>query len=213
MITIKCKICSKKREVFPSRFKTGRGKYCSAKCFLDDLHRKLKNGKWLLCKECNKPFYASRYKLKIAKFCSWRCKNRWLGRNFFKGRKVEKTSGKNHWNWKGGISDERTKLWNSGEYNEWRKMVYERDNYTCQKCGDNSGNNLIPHHLEGFADYPKLRFDINNGITLCKNCHTYFHSKYSTHHNTKEQLKEFLNENQDTIITTRGRQIVVSGIS
>jgi hypothetical protein len=121
--------------------------------------------------------------------------------------------GKNHWNWKGGITPERTHIWNSEEYSQWRKEIYKKDNWTCQKCSDNSGNNLIPHHIESFADYLKLRFDVNNGITLCKNCHTYFHSKYGTHHNNRKQLEEFLNEKQESIITTRGRQVMVSGIS
>ncbi len=69
---------------------------------------------------------------------------------------------------------------------------------------------MKPHHKDSFADYPKLRFNLDNGITLCINCHIYFHSKYGTHHNNKQQLEEFLNEKQESIITQRGRQIVVS---
>jgi len=134
-----------------------------------------------------------------------------LGKYAQKGKRAD-LSGKNNWNWKGGITPERTKIWHSLEYKKWRESVYQRDNYTCQKCGDNSGH-LIPHHIESFADYPNLRFDINNGITLCKRCHTYFHSKYSTHHNNRKQLNEFLNEKQESIITQRGRQIMVNSVS
>ncbi len=211
-IIIKCKICGKERNVFPSRLKDNRGKYCSTECFLYDLHRQLKKGKLINCKVCNKRFYVQKCAIGRAKFCSKKCKAKWYGEQR-RGKKVLKTSGKNHWNWKGGITPERTKIYFSKKYTEWVKSIYEWDNYTCQKCEDNSGNNLKPHHIESFADYPELRFEVNNGITFCKNCHTYFHSKYGTHHNNRKQLEEFLNEKQEAIITHRGRQVMVSKIS
>jgi hypothetical protein len=68
--------------------------------------------------------------------------------------------------------------YNSKKYNElrkspelrnWTKSVLERDNYTCQKCS--STDMPSAHHIKSFLKYPKLRFDINNGITLCISCH------------------------------------------
>ena len=56
-----------------------------------------------------------------------------------------------------------------GKYYQWRKAVKERDNYTCQSC--NSKEDLHSHHIKKFVDYPELRYDINNGLTLCGNCH------------------------------------------
>jgi hypothetical protein len=59
----------------------------------------------------------------------------------------------------------------SCQYIEWRDNVYKRDNYICQKCKDKSKTYFHAHHIKSFAKYPELRFDINNGITLCVECH------------------------------------------
>jgi len=93
--------------------------------------------------------------------------------------------------WKGGISEEHEKIRHGIEFRLWRESVFARDNWTCQKCG-NRKVYLHPHHILNFAEYPELRFDIDNGITLCKDCHMKFHTKYGRECNTKEQLKEFL---------------------
>lgn len=73
--------------------------------------------------------------------------------------------------WKGGISKERTTIYNSLSYRNWRLSVFERDNYTCQFCGE-FGGLLEAHHIRPFALFPSLRFDTPNGITLCKGCHS-----------------------------------------
>lgn len=61
-------------------------------------------------------------------------------------------------------------------YKEWREAVYQRDDYTCQKCGQRGGK-LNAHHIKSYAKYPDLRLDINNGITLCVDCHKITHRK------------------------------------
>ena len=62
------------------------------------------------------------------------------------------------------------------EYVNWRKNVFERDNYTCQVCGK-VGGTLNAHHIKSFALHKKLRLDVNNGITLCEKCHKEVHKK------------------------------------
>ena len=78
--------------------------------------------------------------------------------------------GANNPSWKGGVTPLRTKILGSPEYKSWRKQVFERDSYTCQECGQR-GMVLQAHHIKRFAEYPELRFDTNNGQTLCIDCH------------------------------------------
>lgn len=63
------------------------------------------------------------------------------------------------------------------EYAFWRTAVFERDNYTCQHCGDKRGGNLHAHHLQAYADFPELRLEVSNGLTLCQDCHEKVHLK------------------------------------
>jgi hypothetical protein len=78
--------------------------------------------------------------------------------------------GVDHHNWKGGITSENRKIRTSAEYRNWRKLVLKRDNYTCRECGA-TDKELSAHHIKSFVDFPEDRFDINNGITLCLDCH------------------------------------------
>lgn len=79
--------------------------------------------------------------------------------------------GEKHPNWKGGATKENQKIRHSLEYKLWRIAVFERDNYTCIWCGKKSKGNLNADHIKSFADFPELRFAIDNGRTLCVPCH------------------------------------------
>lgn len=57
-------------------------------------------------------------------------------------------------------------------YKQWRKNVYERDHYQCQWPGCSKKTKLNAHHIKTWAEYPSLRFVVDNGITLC-----YLHHK------------------------------------
>ena len=89
-------------------------------------------------------------------------------------RNSDKTPrGENHHNWRGGISGMYSKIRKSLEYLVWRNEVYRKDNWTCRICGIHcKKGNIIAHHLKKFADFPELRFTVDNGVTLCRKCHT-----------------------------------------
>lgn len=72
--------------------------------------------------------------------------------------------------WKGGITPKNHLLRMSWQYKDWREKVFTRDNYTCQICFIRGGI-LNADHIKKFANYPELRFDVNNGRTLCISCH------------------------------------------
>jgi plasmid stability protein len=93
----------------------------------------------------------------------------------------------NNYNWKGGISREKH---GGKEYIEWRSKVYQRDNWNCQTCGQRGGG-LQAHHIKSWKKYPELRYDINNGVTLCIECHkltTNYRNKVE--HNPSGYLKK-----------------------
>lgn len=77
---------------------------------------------------------------------------------------------------KGEASRVPTREKRSGyQYKKWVTSVYQRDNYTCQKCG--AVGMIHAHHIKQWKDYPELRYEINNGITLCQDCHSIEHGR------------------------------------
>lgn len=96
-------------------------------------------------------------------------------------------TGKRDQEWKDNISaglkrcyDERGRKYSvnnlarkNREYLEWRRQVFERDGFTCQECGSNK--DIHPHHIKSFFEYPGLRYNVHNGLTLCSICHGEVH--------------------------------------
>jgi hypothetical protein len=90
--------------------------------------------------------------------------------------------GEDHYLWKGGIEAcPPYKHYRNTDYINWRKQVFERDNYTCQNCGARSGRGkavlLHPHHIKSYTYYKELRYELTNGLTLCVECHKKIHAK------------------------------------
>jgi hypothetical protein len=76
------------------------------------------------------------------------------------------------------------------EYAEWRTSVFERDSYNCADCGQHGGS-LQAHHLDAFHWCEEKRYDVSNGVTLCKTCHSEFHRVYGKVNNNKAQFNEW----------------------
>ena len=107
----------------------------------------------------------------IGKFVSEetrKAQGEWRSKNF---------RGENNPNWRGELATTpRNELIRASiEYRLWREAVFARDNWMCQECGARSGNGiriyLQAHHIKSFAKHPELRFAIDNGVTLCIECH------------------------------------------
>ena len=75
-----------------------------------------------------------------------------------------------HWYENNGSGTAKAR--NTYDYRQWRKRIIQRDG-ACVICG--STDKLEAHHIKPFADYPELRMDENNGITLCEKCHKRLH--------------------------------------
>jgi hypothetical protein len=56
----------------------------------------------------------------------------------------------------------------------WSVVVKERDK-KCIHCG--SDQDLHAHHIKQYKDHPELRYDVNNGITMCQTCHINYHKE------------------------------------
>lgn len=76
-------------------------------------------------------------------------------------------------------------------YDFFRQQVYERDDYTCKTCNDDTGGNLVVHHLNGFHWDKENRTNVDNAVTLCEHCHREFHSIYGNKHNDLFQFSQY----------------------
>lgn len=139
-----------------------------------------RNGINKICSFCGNDFYVSGCRKNKAKFCSYGC--------YWEDR-IGKYVGENSGAWKGGTTSLYDQIRTCSKNLKWIKGVFERDNYTCQKCGDNKGGNLNAHHIKYFGkiiEKYKIKtfeqaleceelWNINNGRTLCKKCHIKIH--------------------------------------
>lgn len=173
-------------------------KFCSEVCSRANWKNSRNNSILVSCVVCGKEYYAwpSRLKEEKDKCCSKECANILMKKtSFFSTNNPSKTDKRKleisnqhrgsrcYW-WMGGTSPLRTKIYRSDIFRNWRKEVFKRDNWTCQECGV-IGGCLQAHHIKPFSDIVKENNiktledalhckelgNIDNGITLCKECH------------------------------------------
>lgn len=197
-----CLYCKKTTLKRPDVIRRGYGQFCSHSCSSKYQWEQYRLNKPITrCGYCKNIYQQKRRK---QKYCSYSCAAKARpspppnNGNFIKGHttwnkglkgyrlghevtketrdKIAKAnSGPNAPNWKGGISEENYRIRRSAAYKEWRTLVFKRDDYTCQICGDRSrkGHRIVIHadHIKPFALHKELRFDVSNGRTLCEDCH------------------------------------------
>lgn len=196
-----CKQCHKLFTHRTGNTVKGLNTYCSRKCqgisrTENGIISGKNNGNWITgaerskkCEACKKTFHWKDIYAKNGqhipitvfhkrKFCSPDCRKT--------GKKYQRQS--EHWNWRGGITGWRQSIMSSGKYRNWRKEVFQRDNYTCQGCGQRGGWLEADHILSASENREKI-FDLDNGRTLCRPCHKktfkFMGNQYRPHYKSK----------------------------
>jgi DNA modification methylase len=181
-IIINCDFCGKPKSIRLSTKRTHN--YCSLDCARNG--RTKFNSQEVECAYCGKEFIKKNSQMFTDKhFCGRECLGNWQSKFLL---------GENSYNWDGGVADISSRIRGLKNNIDWRNGVYERDEYTCQICGDNTGGNLHAHHKKLLSEIIREQdikdikqaidceqlWDLNNGITLCEECHKEEHNKYKT---------------------------------
>ena len=163
-INLICKWCNKDFSVIPAKKDQ---QYCLKDCYDKAQDKKIKK----TCQKCSNSFSVPPC-YKYQKYCTIRCRD---------GSKI----GEDNPNWKGGKTPLNHEIRTSKEYRLWREAVFERDGYSCTCCNKVGGYREV-HHKNPFsnillrnninsvkeAKICKELWKINNGITVCVDCHT-----------------------------------------
>lgn len=168
-----CLLCKKdfKKRATENKNYWNKKKYCSLECkslaMVGKNSAHWQGGKiTIICLHCKQKFKVWSYRFKAnVRFCSFGCRNKYL----FTG--ISKGLGRIPWNkGKGILTSKERQIRSSQEYILWRTAILMRDNYTCQTCGTREGKFHVDH-IKSFSLYPQLRLAIDNGRTLCVECH------------------------------------------
>lgn len=125
---------------------------------------------------------------KCGKYCSKKCFREFFKKNFrptlnktwkhteeYKRKLSINRMGKNNPQYVHGAYSGKARRGKQKPQKDFRTAVFKRDNYTCYICKQRGGNKEA-HHICPWGLFPKLRYEISNGITLCKPCHRKIHS-------------------------------------
>lgn len=158
-----CKVCSKE-------FKSHNPNpvYCSKACRFKDMHGE-NHPRWKggerskICPQCGDTFHWNGKPFanwEKQKFCSKQCADK--GGIRFEGESNSRYK-----------ADARRKN-RRGKQHSWSTAVFSRDGGKCQHCG--SSEHLQAHHIKSFSEFPELRWEVSNGLTLCYKCHWAVHA-------------------------------------
>ena len=153
------------------------------------------------CDECTKEFTTSFISYKRKNFskgdfcnsCSKKMYNSGKDNPLY-GIKLERICGEKNHNWNPNLTTEERLINRALPENiTWRNLVLNRDNYNCTVCKER-GSGIEAHHLNSYTNFKEERFNINNGVTLCKECHKSYHKAFGYKNSTKEKFETYLNE-------------------
>jgi len=149
-----CIVCGKEFRAV-NDFKNRKQKYCSKDCWSNRGHKQRK----AVCVYCKKEF---EYRYGERRYCSRKCA-------------FEHKVGENASQWKGGATLKNDRARNGNKLKQWRDEVFKIDNYECAECG--SKDEIQAHHIKEFSKHKELRYNLNNGKTLCIKCHGKIHNR------------------------------------
>lgn len=144
------KCCENCKEIFFSKYRVTKKywekrRFCSKFCMGVSMKGKMPKNHEMLCKMSR----TEATKLKMS----------------------EAQRGEKNWNWNPNRSAVTHNRRNDGEYLQWAKNVKNRDNWKCKINNNDCDESVVAHHILSWADYVELRYEINNGITLCQAHH------------------------------------------
>lgn len=144
-IEFKCDFCNSESKKVPSQVNDKN--FCSVECrtsFYSGEKHGMSNRMSIKCDQCNKEFSRPESHINANNnFCDKECYYEYLTCN-----------------------DDR----NSNEAKQWRNEIRNRDNWTCQDCKEKR-ENIEAHHIEKWRENEDLRFCLDNGVSLCPECH------------------------------------------
>lgn len=154
-VTHACAKCGEAFTVHRSQLARGQGRYCSRACARSGSPTRRRAPVLGACHQCSTPLerYPSEQRKRVGTlwFCGAAC---WHEHN----------RGENHAGWAGGQHDRMNPLARA-----WRAAVLRRDHRLCRLC--HSGAPLEVHHILPFATHEAVRWETQNGLTLCVTCH------------------------------------------
>lgn len=154
-----CKVCNIDIYVAPHRIHK-KDVFCSSEHMIEYKRNTLRKPVTVNCRNCNTVFIStpSTQKFRPKYYCSINC-----GRQY-RSKLVEERR-------KSYTKHQLDRLARySKQASEWRKSVFERDDYTCQMCNKRGGY-IEADHIKPWAYFPELRYSRDNGRTLCRACH------------------------------------------
>ncbi|MFC7166419.1 HNH endonuclease [Halospeciosus flavus] len=169
--TATCQTCGDDFEYYPS---DKEGVYCSAcvesaEGLLPENYSERVDRERVPCEHCGAELERLLSDVReegYGQFCDADCYGAWLSENVV---------GEDHHQWEGGTLDYGKKWWRV------RRRALERDEYTCQHCGETEeqlDRNPDVHHLRRVRDFddPQDAHTLENVVTLCRPCHRYVES-------------------------------------